>query len=224
MIEPLRSLVRSPRAGAPAVLARGSLFAALLLIGIATALSATLAYRTLTETTANELYFGPTRHPLVTLMLDSLGRERTSVILYLVERSFEAVVTVSALSPLFVWLLGSTSVHAAARLAGIARPFGPMFVFFAYATALALVPSNAAALALGGGGVAGTVASLIGVICLVWLGLLVFRGIEAHYAVAGGRAVGVLVVAIVLFYLVPFLLIIAAAVAIVVAAIVLGYF
>ena len=197
---------------------------ALVLIGVATALSAWLAYRTLTETTANELYFGSTRHPLVTLMLDAIGRERTSVILYLVERSFEAVVTVTALSPLFVWLLGSTSVHAAARLGGVARPFAPMFVFFGYATALTLTPSNAVALAFGDTGAGGAITSLVGLACLAWLGIIVFRGIQTHYAVASGRAGGILVVAIVLFYLVPFLLIVAAAVAIVVAAIVLGYF
>jgi len=225
MVDPLTSLARSPRAGAPLVLERGNTFIALFLIGIATALSATVAYRTLTETTVNDLFFGPTRHPLVAMMLDALGRERTSVILYLVERSFEAVVTVTALSPLFVWLLGSTAVHASARLAGIARPFLPLFILFGYATALTLVPANAATLALGDApGALGAVASLIGVICLAWLGLIVYHGIESHYAVTGPRAFRILLVAVVLFYLVPLLLIVAAALAIVVAAIVLGYF
>lgn len=223
--DPLATLARSPRQGAPVVLERGSMFVALFLIGIATVLSATLAYRTLTETTVNDLFFGPTRHPLVSVMLATLGRERTSVILYLVERSFEAVVVVSALSPLFVWLLGSTAVHASARLAGVSRPFAPLLVLFAYATALTLVPADAVSLALGNGpDLAGSVSSLVTLVCLGWLGLIVYRAIESHYAVTGGRALGILVVAIVLFYLVPFVLIVLAAVAIVVAALVLGYF
>lgn len=225
MADPLATLARSPRAGVPAVLERGTLFFAIVLVGVTTVLSAALAYRTLTETTVNELFFGPTRHPLVGLMLDALGRERTSVILYLVERSFEAVVTVSALSPLFVWLLGSTAVHASARLAGITRPFGPLFVLFAYATALTVVPADAASLALGSGpGIAGTISSVVTLVCLAWLLVITYRAIESHYAVAGGRAFGILVVAVVLFYLVPFALIVLAAVAIVVAAVALGYF
>lgn len=224
MIDPLGALIRSPRAGVSLVLARGSPFIALFLIGIATALSATLAYRTLSESHVDDLFFGPTRHPLVAAMLDAIGRDRTSVVVYLFQRSFEAVVTATALSPLFVWLLGSTAVHASARLAGVRRPFQPLLVLFAYATALTLVPADAASIALGDVPSAAPVASLIGAVCLGWLALIVFRGIESHYAVSGPRALRILLVAVVLFYLVPVGLIVLAAIGLVVAAIVLGYF
>jgi hypothetical protein len=48
--------------------------------------------------------------------------------------------------------------------------------------------------------------------------------VRAYSAVDQGRAARILVVALVLFYLVPLVLIVAAAVAIIVAAVVLGYF
>ena len=224
MGDPLTALVRSPRAGVPVVLARGNAFIGLFLVGITTALSTIVAYRTLSETSASDLFFGPTRHPLVVVMLDALGRDRTSVIVYLVQRSFEAVVTATALSPFFVWLLGSTAVHASARLAGVTRPFAPLFVLFAYATGLTLVPADAATLALGEiPGVAG-IASAIGLVCLGWLALITYRAIEAHYEVSGPRAFRILLVAVVLFYLVPLALIVLVALGIVLAAIVLGYF
>jgi hypothetical protein len=224
MADPLTALVRSPRSGVPLVLERGNAFIGLFLVAVTTAVSTTVAYRTLTETSVNDLFFGPTRHPFVVFMLDALGRDRTSVIVYLVQSSFEAVVAATALSPFFVWLLGSTAVHASARLAGIKRPFRPLFVLFAYATALTLVPADAATLALGDVPDAAGVASLIGLACLAWLGLLSYRGIEVHYGVSGARAFQILIVAIVLFYLVPLALIVLAALAIVIAAIVLGYF
>ncbi|HEY6958599.1 MAG TPA: hypothetical protein VI814_07240 [Candidatus Limnocylindria bacterium] len=223
MVDPLTALVRSPRTGVPLVLARGNGFVGLFLVGVTTALSTTVAYRTLTETSVNDFFFGPTRHPFVIFMLDALGRDRTSVIVYLVQRSFEAVVTATALSPFFVWLLGSTAVHASARLAGVTRPFAPLFVLFAYATALALVPADAATLALGDLPDLANVASLIGLVCLAWLGLITYRAIEVHYEVAGARAFRILLVAVVLFYLVPLALIVLAALGIVLAAIVLGY-
>ena len=224
MVDPLSALARSPRRGVPLVLARGNGFIGLFLVAVTTALSTTVAYRTLSETSVNDLFFGPTRHPFVAFMLDALGRDRTSVIVYLVQRSFEAVVTATALSPFFVWLLGSTAVHASARFAGIRRPFAPLFVLFAYATALTLVPADAATLALGDIPAAASIASLIGLVCLAWLGLIVYRGIEVHYGVPGARAFRILVVAVVLFYLVPLALIVLAALGIVLAAIVLGYF
>ena len=50
-----------------------------------------------------------------------------------------------------------------------------------------------------------------------------WRAIEAHYALPGRRAFVVLLIAIVLFYVGPFALIVGAFVAILVAAIVLDY-
>ena len=55
-------------------------------------------------------------------------------------------------------------------------------------------------------------------------GVIAFRGIQTHYVVGGDKAVRILVIAIVLFYLVPIAVIVLAAVAIVIAAIVLNYF
>ena len=59
---------------------------------------------------------------------------------------------------------------------------------------------------------------------MLWLAAVVYRGIELHYGVTGGRALEVFLIAGVLFYLLPGLLIVAAFVAIVVAAAVLEYF
>lgn len=225
MVNPLAILARSPRNGVAAVLERGSGLFALVLMAIATAASALVASRIAAEVNVNDLFFGPTREPIVQLMIDQLGPERTSVVIYLVQRSFDAVVIATAISPLFVWLLGSSAVHASARLAGIRRPYRPLLVLFAYATALTLVPANAAALALGVGQAPGArIASAIGYACLLWLGVIAFRAIQTHYGVAGDRATRILAIAIVLFYLVPLVLIVLAAVAIIVAAVVLEYF
>jgi len=123
-----------------------------------------------------------------------------------------------------VWILGATAVQAAARLDGIRRPFGPMFVFFGYATALTRIPADGAAALLGSGKAPGApFAQLIGTVCLGWLAFLLWRAIEAHYALAPMRAAIVLLIAVVVFYLVPLALIVAAAIAILVAAIVLDY-
>jgi hypothetical protein len=54
--------------------------------------------------------------------------------------------------------------------------------------------------------------------------VIAFRAIQSHYGVTGDKAVRILVIAIVLFYVVPLVLIVLAAVAIVIAAIVLNYF
>ena len=125
----------------------------------------------------------------------------------------------------FEWLLGSTAVQAAARLAGIRRPFAPLLYLFAYATALTNAPANLAALVLGvGKGVGPSIATLISYACLAWLLLIAHRAIQTLYGVTGERAVRILIVAVVVFYLVPLVLIVGAAVAIIVAAVVLQYF
>lgn len=218
-------LARSPRAGVAAVLEHGSGPVALSLIALTTALSALVATRIANEVRVDDLFFGPTREPIVQLAIDQLGPERTAVVIYLAQRSFDALVVATAIAPLFVWLLGSSAVHASARLAGVRRPYRPLLVLFAYATALALIPADLASLALGVGQAPGArIASAIGYVGLGWLGLIVFRGIERHYAADRDRAVRILVVAIVLFYVVPVLLIVLAGVSIIVAALVLGYF
>ena len=132
----------------------------------------------------------------------------------------------SALTPLFIWLLGSSAVHAAAGLRGVrGRPYVPMLVLFAYAELVYQLPTSLAALVFGlGRGPGASLATALGFVMLVWLAAVVYRGIELHYAVSGDRALAIFLIAAVLFYLLPALLIVAAFVAIVVAATVLEYF
>jgi hypothetical protein len=223
--EPILALARSPSAGAPIVLARGRLLSAVLLVLAATLVSGLGAVRISGETYLDDLFFGATRHPLVTALLQTLGTERTAVVVYLVQRSFDAVLVATAVTPIFVWLLGSSAVQASARLAGIRRPYLPLLVLFGYAAALTLIPANAATLILGTGATLGAqIAQLIGLACLVWLLVIAYRGVRVYYAVDQRHATRILVVALVLFYLVPLILIVGAAVSIIVAAVVLGYF
>ena len=225
MIVALATLARRPRAGAALVLAHPSALAALSLMSLACVTSTLAAVRVGNETDVNALFFAGTRGPLVQAMIDALGPQRTAVVLYLVQRSFDAVVIVTALAPLFYWLLGSTAVHASARLAGLHPPFAPLLLFFAYATPLTIVPANLATVALGSGsGIGAQLASLVGIVCVGWLLLIVHRGIERHYGVASDRALRILVIAVVVFYFVPLVLIVGAAVAIIVAAVLLEYF
>ena len=221
----LVTMARSPQGGARAALDHGSARLAFVLLAFASLASALSAARIAQATNVNDLFFAQTRQPWVQTLIDQLGPERTAVILYLVQRSFDAVIVATAFSPIFVWLLGSSAIHASARIAGIRRPYRPLLVLFAYATALTLIPANIATLVLGAGEGAGPrIASAIGWACLLWLGLLAFRAVEAHYGVASDKAFRILAIAIVLFYVVPLVLIVLAAVAIVFAALVLKYF
>lgn len=223
--EPLALLMRSPRAGAERVLAAPNTLLAFVLMILACVTSALVAVRIGTETDVNELFFAGTREPLVQVMIDALGPQRTAVVLYLVQRSFDAVVVATAISPLFYWLLGSTAIHASARLAGVRRPYRPMLLLFAYATPLTLVPANLATLALGvGKGVGPQIASLVSIACLAWLLYIAHRAIRAHYGVGRDLATRILAIAVGVFYLLPLILIVSAAVAIIVAAVVLEYF
>ena len=223
--EPIVALARSPSAGAAVVLARGRLLSAVLLVLAATLVSGLGAVRISGETYLDDLFYGATRHPLITAMLQTLGTERTAVVIYLMQRSFDAILVATAVTPIFVWLLGSSAVQASARLAGIRRAYLPLLVLFGYATALTLIPANAATLILGTGPTVGAqLAQIIGVVCLAWLGVIAYRGVRAYYSVDQSGATRILVVALVLFYLVPLILIVAAAVSIIVAAVILGYF
>ena len=225
MITPFIALVRSPRAGVDLALAHGSALLAFLLMAIASVASTMAAARVAGSTDLNALFFAGTRQAWVQAMIDQLGPERTAVLLYLVQRSFDAVIIATAISPLFVWLLGSSAIHASARLAGIRRPYMPLLILFAYATALTLVPASLATLVLGGGDSAGArIGGLIGWACIVWLGVIAYRAIRSHYGVGGDKAARILIIALVLFYFVPLVLIVAAASSIIVAAILLEYF
>jgi hypothetical protein len=223
--EPIAALARSPTAGAPIVLARGRLLSAVLLVLAATMISALSAVRLSGESRLDDLFFGATRHPLIAAMLEALGTQRTAVVIYLVQRSFDAVLAATAVTPVFVWLLGSSAIQASARLAGIRRPYGPFLKFFGYAAALTLIPSSAASLALGSGPTVGAqIAQLVGLVCLVWLGVIAYRGVREYYGVDRARATRILVVALVVFYLIPLVLIVGAAVSVIFAAVLLEYF
>jgi hypothetical protein len=223
-VNELLALLRSPKRGAAAVLASGRLSIAVGLVLAATAVAAVSAARYAADVPASSLLYGNTRSPLVTALIDALGRERAAIIGYLIEQVWTAVVVVTAFSPLLVWILGSTAVHAAARLDGTRRPFLPMFVLFGYATALTRMPADGAGALLGSGRAAGApLASIVGTACLVWLAVIAWRAIQIHYGLPAQRAAIVFAIAVILFYVVPLALIIAAFVAILIAAIVLDY-
>lgn len=217
-------LARDPERGVPSVLAHGRVRVALALVAFATALSTAGAVRFGREVSVEQIMFGEGRSPVVGMLLGTLGLDLTSVVLYLVQRAWDGIVAASALGPVFIWLLGATAIHAAARLAGIGRPLRPMFVLHGYATGLMRPIADAAGLVLGARGPGAAVAQVLGALAVLWLGVIVWHGIRAHYGVSGGRGLAVLATAIVLFYLVPLALIVVAVVAIVVAAIVLEYF
>src|SRR6266511_102021 len=145
------ALARSPSAGVPVVLARGRVLTAFLFVVAATCVSALVAVRLSSETNIDQLFLPETRHPVITAMLITLGTERTAVLIYLAQRSFDAVVAATAVTPFFVWILGSTAVHASARLAHVRRPFVPILVLFGYAAGLTLVPATGATLVFGVG-------------------------------------------------------------------------
>jgi hypothetical protein len=215
----------APRAAVALVLERGSALLAFVLMAIASLVSAVSAARVAETIDMDALFFAGTRQPWVQAMIDQLGPERTAVVLYLVQRSFDAIIVATAISPLFVWLLGSSAIHAAARLAGIRRPYLPLLIVFAYATALTLVPASIATLVLGSGDTPpARIATAIGWLCLLWLGVIAHRAIQLHYGVSGEKAIRILVIAIVLFYIVPLVFIVLAAVSIIIAAILLEYF
>ena len=175
------------------------------------------------EVAVEEVMFGPGRSPAVGVLLELLGRDMTSVVLYLFQSSWTALLAVGALAPALVWVLGSTAVHAAARLNGIRRPFLPMLVLFGYAVGVTRPAADLAELAGGSQVPAVALAQLVGLASTVWLGVIVWHAVRAHYDLPGGRALTLLVVALVFFYLVPITLILLALVAILVAAVVLEY-
>ena len=206
------------------MLAGGRLSIAVGLVVVATAVAAVNAARFAADVPVSSILYGETRSPAIATLIDVLGRERAAIIGYLIEQVWTAVVVVTAFSPLLVWILGSTAVHAAARIDGARRPLRPMLVLFGYATALTRIPADGAAALLGSGRSPGApAAQLIGAACLLWLAVIAWRAIEAHYALPARRAAIVFLIAVALFYLAPLVLIVAAAIAILVAAIVLDY-
>ena len=186
-------------------------------MAVATVLASAAAARLADTVRFEDIVYGEGRNPIVTALLDAIGRDRTAVIVYLLERSWSVLVLVTALTPVFFWVLGSTAVHAAARLAGARARFGPLFVLFGYASAIARIPADLATL------FAPVLAGAVGGLTTLAIGVMAWHALQAHYGLAPQRAITTLIVALVLFYLVPFIVIVGAVVAILVAAIVLEY-
>lgn len=162
-----------------------------------------------------ELAYGEGRSPAIDALLASLGRDRTAVVVYLLERSWQAILAVTALGPLLLWLLGATAVHAAARLRGARAPLQPLLVLLGHAAALVRIPADLVAMALPAiGGLVGTLATL-------GFGLVAWLALRRHYGFAGGAALATLLIAVVLFYVIPLTVIVIAVVAVVAAAIAL---
>jgi len=150
--------------------------------------------------------------------------ERTAVLVYVLQRSFDALVVAAALTPIFLWLLGSSAIHAAARFRGVrGRPYRPMLILFGFAELVYQAPTSLAGIAFAGGPLA-VIADVVSVVMLVWFALVVHRAIQLHYGVSGDQALGIFILGGLVFYLLPLILIGVLLVAIVVAAAVLQYF
>lgn len=202
----------------------GRLRVAVILVALATVVATANALRVAADVPIGAVLYGGQRSPGVNMLIEVLGRDRTAVVLYLVERSWDAVLILTAVAPAFYWLLGSAAIHAAARLRDRRRPYRPMLVVLGYAVALTQLPADLAAAVLGSGSRVGPqVAQLIGTVSIILLGVIAWRAIQAHYGLPGRPALAVLVIAVALFYIVPFAVIVLAVVAIVFAAIALGY-
>ena len=218
------ALARSPAFGAATAVRDGSLRWATALVGAATAVSLAHAVRYASLVSVEDVVFGPERSPLVTMLLATVGRDLTAVVVYVVERAWVALLVVTAISPVLIWILGATAIHAAARLGGSRERFGPILVLVGLATGLTRPVADLAGLLFGPRGTGGALAQIAGAGALVWLAVLLWHGVRAHYGVDGGRGLAILAVALVLFYLAPLALAVLALVAVLIAAVVLEYF
>jgi hypothetical protein len=215
--------LRWPRRFATWALRAGRLRQAVLFVAVAMLFSTASAFVVSRTVRVEDLVFGPTRSPAVDTLVGAIGIERTAVLVYLLERSFDALVIASALTPIFLVLLGSSAMHAAARLRALrGHPYLPLLVLFAYAEVVYQIPTSVAAIVFTGP--ASAVASAVSLVTLIWFAFVVHRGISLHYAVSGGEAVAIFLIGALVFYLLPLLLIGGTLVAIVVAAAILQYF
>lgn len=219
----LVALARSPRLGAVRVLREGSLATALTLVALATALSIVHTLRLAGDVPVEDVVFGPGRSPAIDALLAALGTGLTAIVVYLVQTVWTALLVATAVSPLIVWLLGATAVHASARLYGSRPPLRPMIVLLGYATGLTRPLADAPGALFGTRGAAAAFAEVSGLVAIAWLGVIVWNGIRAHYGATGRRAAWILFVAWVLFYVAPLALVVLAVIAILVAAVVLEY-
>lgn len=122
------------------------------------------------------------------MLIEALGVDLAAALVYTLVRAFGYLVLATAFTPIFIWLLGATAVHAAARLRGSRAPLRPYLVLFGYGTALSRLPADGAAALLGGAGQVGAqLAQAIGLLGLTWLGVVAWRGIVVHSAPVGRR-------------------------------------
>ena len=193
-------------------------------VPIAMVFSVLSAYRLSQTVHVDAIVFGPTRSAIVDALLVAIGVERTAVLVYVLQRSFDALVVAAALTPIFLWLLGSSAIHAAARIRGLrGRPYQPLLVLFGYAELVYQAPTSLASIAFAGGPLT-AFSDVISVVMLVWLAFVVYRAIELHYGVSGDQALAIFAIGALAFYLLPLILIGVLLVAIVVAAAILQYF
>jgi len=212
-----------PKAFAASAL-HASTFWGLACVPIAMAFSTLSAYHLSQTVHVDDIVFGPTRSAIVDALLLAIGVERTAVLVYVLQRSFDALVVAAALTPIFLWLLGSSAIHAAARFRGVrGRPYLPLLVLFGYAELVYQAPTSLAGIAFAGGPFA-VIADVVSGVMLVWFALVVHRAIEQHYGVPGDQALAILLLGGLAFYLLPLILIAVLLVAIVVAAAILRYF
>ena len=203
---------------------RASAFRGLACVPIAMVFSTLSAYRLSQTVRVDDIVFGPTRSAIVDTLLLAIGVERTAVLVYVLQRSFDALVVAAALTPIFLWLLGSSAIHAAARIRGLhGHAYRPLLVLFGYAELVYQVPTSSAGILFAGGPFA-AVADVVSVVMLVWFAFVVYRAIELHYGVSGDQALAILLIGGLAFYLLPLVLIGILLVAIVVAAAILQYF
>ena len=212
-----------PRAFAAWALGAGT-FWGLACVPVAMVFSTLSAYRLSQAVHVDDIVFGPTRSAIVDTLLLAIGVERTAVLVYVLQRSFDALVIAAALTPIFLWLLGSSAIHAAARIRGLrGRPYRPLLVLFGYAELVYQLPTSLAGIAFAGGPLT-PLADVVSVVMLVWLALVVHRAIELHYGVSRDQALAIFILGALAFYLLPLILIGILLVAIVVAAAILQYF
>jgi hypothetical protein len=203
---------------------RASTFWGLACVPIAMVFSTLSAYRLSQTIHVDDIVFGPTRSAIVDALLLAIGVERTAVLVYVLQRSFDALVIAAALTPIFLWLLGSSAIHAAARLRGVrGRPYRPLLVLFGYAELIYQAPTSLAGIVFAGGPLT-AIADVVSVVMLVWFAFVVHRAIELHYGVSGDQALAIFLIGGLAFYLLPLILIGILLVAIVVAAAILQYF
>ena len=203
---------------------QASTFWGLACVPIAMVFSILSAYRLSQTVHVDDIVFGPTRSAIVDSLLVAIGVERTAVLVYVLQRSFDALVVAAALTPIFLWLLGSSAIHAAARFRGVrGRPYRPLLVLFGYAELVYQLPTSLAGIVFAGGPLT-PLADVVSVVMLVWFALVVHRAIVLHYAASGDQALAIFLIGGLAFYLLPLILIGILLVSVVVAAAILQYF